>query len=1586
MSTSFQNILKLMLLFLLIVVFIVYIYTSRVIEETKIEGFSSNPYKDINTDYFDLSANYNVPTDAEIPIPKIVNTEIPPILDIGSSFGQYDPGKMPWDSENKELTKSEALWGIAPAQATMALFTKVHIAEQAQDPGALPFNAETQQMKFTSPTFNYGTNNDSEAAAFMAADAALPMAAEMIASQFIPPGPLDLAHDIISGEEALKNLDETKKSLKANLDETIENLKKSTTATADEIARATEDLNKVYNKQLNKVTKELDSATKLLAKNTDDFAKSAGKAAGQFMESAAAAAKTGAAAGKIATALKALNTPSSLRLLAAMENLKGAVDVIMKKVGKRLMDLLDGVKAAIKASSDAVEAAAKSGKLSAKIAKAASGAAAKVGSGLGKIASGVATKFAAVMQKLMATKAAKIFGSFFSAITSFQVLVMIGTTLVAIGIPAGNIWIIVGETLDTIYMFFVMPLMIIMTLPDGPITKAMEKLSEPSGCCPEGTVPMDQVIPEALNMVLGMIPIVGDIIGVLYPFLCVPRLGEVGPTKVRFKLILPKYVGSEPALTTQWIDWPDYDCSAGPAKVVGKSISSVPNRGPNGFITGDIGFTWGVGGFQYTNLNDVIRNPGNYAQVTKIMNGFKAEEKVQQIGRPGMPMFFLDFSEPTALVEMAQYYYNNAILSPVQNDDATVTISYISKINYVVASSLFSCDVSCEITNATFDAVNGLNYREITTYDHDRRFYYATTGPAHDPLVNENLNAKYWGDTSVQAWKDADDKVDSTLYILNDYINNQNYFNNNYLDARVLVSSYEQMIEAEKRYNYANETESRFVSGFKKKYDFTKVNFNAFLKSIIRTDLNYSSIEINTIQLIKNYISAQDSMSQLHNTLRAYDPLNPGYYTNTRYALRGCTFLDSTAPGAYEPDVSELQFESRVKVDFDVTPFLNRGNRVNINTLFCASKDNLKDVIEVYKVQQPSKRIKTINKIESFGKNVCSFKWDEVSVDAEGKETNYRSVVNNILYQQDLSSCLFALPKTSSNASGIVQDINGKKTLYGASVAGVSSETLELPPTTVKLYPLTVGTANINSNLQYIQASYAHFVRYGTEADTSFTPHIPAADPVFVWGSNVDVVPRYDPQNYSNILPRVVRPKKPIRVRYPVPTEVETLGTIKNNLCGKTENMSNFIVDYSTNINNRDKILKIIRAYTVSSNACDYEVDILIASNSTNFSNTTGKPTIERRTLSYRMKPESFINYTYSNVLNYDGLHIQSGSPDLNPPNSEGYNFTTPYLNKLRNDLVSNVTYFNDELIKQFTAQTNSMKQATNSMLYSLVGTQYLGDGTGKKRCKDPEIMQRILEKYNNDNYPTGRLNQTQNIMYSIFQSSTADSNTCHLYFANSNQFYTDFYAVNPKDSNNYIGNLGTPMIKEVKMVQVSPTLFIPADNQTYTDVAANDVSILSDSLLTEFYTSKRPKDSCVPVNCLDPYLIEAAKRDYSIQTGNIISGITSTLPIGNNICDYRVETTINDPSLASAPIPGIDAVLRVRYRPQPYSISEPSCTYEYKPSFFDTTLYTSDSLQLQFAFNIDPTDPHISPLLTMNTGEANSLDSKILRNPINFN
>jgi hypothetical protein len=47
-----------------------------------------------------------------------------------------------------------------------------------------------------------------------------------------------------------------------------------------------------------------------------------------------------------------------------------------------------------------------------------------------------------------------------------------------------------------------------------------------------------------------------------------------------------------------------------------------------------------------------------------------------------------------------------------------------SKIKYVIASSLFTCDIECEMLNIKYNPINGDSYKEFVTLDHDRRFYY----------------------------------------------------------------------------------------------------------------------------------------------------------------------------------------------------------------------------------------------------------------------------------------------------------------------------------------------------------------------------------------------------------------------------------------------------------------------------------------------------------------------------------------------------------------------------------------------------------------------------------------------------------------------------------------------------------------------------------------------------------------------------------------------------------------------------------------------------------------------------------------------
>ena len=871
MNTSFQNILKLLVLGILILIFIAYLYLNRVVKE----GFQTNSTTDINSNYFDLSANYNGLLKTELPLPSTIDfKEPPPILNIGSSLGTSDPANMPWDSENKELKQSEALWGIPPQQATMALYRKIYVAEQAQDISALPFNQEAQKLQFNDPNFNYGTDNPAEGNAFTAADALLPMAVQLGGMHFFPPGPLEAAHSITQAKEELLNL--SKNSLQATKD--LETLRANAVGkVGPELVQATKDI-KVAEKTINSLAKNTEKVEKTLVKSTERLASFGKNVEDIYMKEAKNIANT-----DLLVALKLRNTPSSIALLKMLENLSAKIETKMASI-KALLKQLKGIKGAVFLKGiSALKEMGPVGKALSALGKGIS----KIASGLSKFAKAGAAAFAKIFQKIVSETGQRVIGTFAASLTSFQGLVVLGTFLISIGdMVNGPNLVIAGTILDVLYMAIVMPLMLILTLPDGPITKAMEKLSDPAGCCPKGSVPMDEVIPEALNLFLGLIPIVGDILGVLYPYICVAPLGEVGPPQLRFTLILPKYIQDEPSLTTQWLDWPEYDCSAGPAKVVGKKIieESVPSRGLDGYITSPIPYSWGQAGYPYTNLADIISHPDNYSQITKVLNGFNATYTTTAIGKPGMPLYFSDFSEPTALVEMAQYYYNNAILNQTSNSDATVSVSYISKINYVIASSLFTCDVMCELTTATFDPVNGLLYNEVTTYDHDRRFYYAS------PNVGENPSVDYWGKSSDAGWTSRDDAVDSTLYILNDYIHNENYFNNEFLEGKVLITTYQQICEARDRYNYAQRTQSSDISRFKYNYDFANSNYSDFLTTIIKTNQNFTILSNNATNLILNNLTAQSNLFNYHVSSRPYNPEYPLIYNNPKYVLRGCTF------------------------------------------------------------------------------------------------------------------------------------------------------------------------------------------------------------------------------------------------------------------------------------------------------------------------------------------------------------------------------------------------------------------------------------------------------------------------------------------------------------------------------------------------------------------------------------------------------------------------------------------------------------------------------------------------------------------------
>jgi hypothetical protein len=98
----------------------------------------------------------------------------------------------------------------------------------------------------------------------------------------------------------------------------------------------------------------------------------------------------------------------------------------------------------------------------------------------------------------------------------------------------------------------------------------------------------------------------------------------------------------------------------------------------------------------------------------------------------GLYPFLVDFSHRDMLNKMAQYYYETSRKNMAIDPDGTGRFEYISKIYGIISSSELSCDIQCEISEITVDTLRGTKLCERIVpvpYDapawyHDRRFYF----------------------------------------------------------------------------------------------------------------------------------------------------------------------------------------------------------------------------------------------------------------------------------------------------------------------------------------------------------------------------------------------------------------------------------------------------------------------------------------------------------------------------------------------------------------------------------------------------------------------------------------------------------------------------------------------------------------------------------------------------------------------------------------------------------------------------------------------------------------------------------------------
>ena len=735
---------KFIILVILFIVFALYYYTRK-----SKDGFQNRKDTDYHYPHFDISANYYELTQSERATMKNVDPDSI-MLDIGNTFGEnIDRTTIPWDSELRFLKPSQVLWGVISREASANLHHKIYEAQQIAKAKA----AEDGEFYFDSALLHYGTSDPNLGNAIKVAD---------FIANFTGPLVVPMIGEKLGGMDPLFEWEvyQAEVPKQGRYAQTIPDAVMSATTQKKQVtpnmklkhSRISDVLGDGKNKtpvtpttpKVNSIDTVLVEKTRLLKINSH---RTLGKLISFYFD-----------------ALELIPPPVGPILNA----------IYMVVIMPIVMAIALPLTAPKKGSNAIVEI--------------------QTGNVYASLASMAATALlSAAFPGNVLLSAATMAAALWGALAAFYQQ--------QVAVPAGY-------------------------------KSGMEQMLQQTGHgsgdgkCPNGYVPLDQIWNPTTQMFLSFFPIIGDLIDLLYPYLCVRKDATATNDRggvfsqlicIRDPYVIPKYM-EQSWISSMFLEWPNYNNKlstgtnivGGKLRIVTNNVSIRENNIARGLMiaagggiisSAAVAAAAGTGAVDsifptirtrpywswsgYTNFNDIKNNPNNYYNLNVKLENFERKMTYEFIGGrkknsndpdTSFRFFYLDFSDPNILIEMAQFYYNYAIRNPQIGDDRTFTIEYIAKINYITSSSVFSCDVMCEMISVQYDARTGKFIKEIRTYDSDRRFYFRWK-PINDTGVEATSNyngmpvTDIWGnDAGNEQWRQLDDMYDDAMYNLNDAI------------------------------------------------------------------------------------------------------------------------------------------------------------------------------------------------------------------------------------------------------------------------------------------------------------------------------------------------------------------------------------------------------------------------------------------------------------------------------------------------------------------------------------------------------------------------------------------------------------------------------------------------------------------------------------------------------------------------------------------------------------------------------------------------------------------------------------------------
>jgi hypothetical protein len=359
-------------------------------------------------------------------------------------------------------------------------------------------------------------------------------------------------------------------------------------------------------------------------------------------------------------------------------------------------------------------------------------------------------------------------------------------------------------------------------------------------------------------------------------------------------------------------------------------------------------------------------------------------EVILDEGQLGFP--YCNYASPTMMNRMAQFYYDHSSLNPEILSDGRAQFEYFTMIYGVIASSEFSCDIACAMKTVRYDPLTGANYEESygTVYADEpgntvsyRRFYFyrAATDTAGLFTVTGCTHADYTApDGHVRSTDEGVDPLTSVPKIFN------------VIDKQVQPGTWDMN------------------------------NFKTALASTATTMVVSSAMgPFGMVGGIAGGVAGGMAAQAVTAAMTKIDPLDPGAEVDATVVGNATDgYFVTTNNDNFSMNQGPI-YEKRARDKDGYVPTFSFCGKIITSPLLCSHELVVRDTIDLYHTQNPTKHIKTLYEVEPRGKDGCYYKWSTVSYNAatntEGTTVGTEELVRKYVIN-DTSTCVYAPTNT----------------------------------------------------------------------------------------------------------------------------------------------------------------------------------------------------------------------------------------------------------------------------------------------------------------------------------------------------------------------------------------------------------------------------------------------------------------------------------------------------------------------------------------------------------------------------------------------